>query len=191
MSMQPTQIDADFADPAGPRVYKWPVVIGIISIVWSSLGITCAGCGAGMLAMLPAMFKDQGPLPPTMQMSGLLAINMGLGVMMGILLLTAGILTLRRNATGGMLHMVYGVLGLPLVAFGTWVQFQQMAAMDQWVAENAGSPFARGHSSAGGMIGVVVGLVLGLAWPIFVLIWFGVVKRGAGSMGVRPAPPPV
>lgn len=173
------------------KVYTWPVVIGVISIVLSSLGLVCGGCGAGVLAMLPSMMKSQGPLPPTMSLNGPMAVHMGLGVLNAIVLLVGGILLIRRNPTGRLLHLVYAVTGLPLVAFGIWVQMNQMAAMDQWVLENADSPFAQGHSAAGGMIGMVVGAVLGGGWPVFLLIWFGVVKNKADSMGVRPAPPPV
>ncbi|NUQ68776.1 MAG: hypothetical protein HUU18_10925 [Phycisphaerales bacterium] len=173
------------------KVYTWPVVIGVISIVLSSLGLVCGGCGAGMLAVLPSILKDQGELPPTMSLSGPMLVHMGLGLLNAIVLLVGGILLIRRNPTARMLHLVYAITGLPLVAFGVWVQFNQMAAMDQWVAENPNSPFAQGHSSAGGMIGMAVGVVLGGGWPVFLLIWFGVIKNKADSMGVRPAPPPV
>lgn len=191
MDMPPIQSPYGVDDSIEGKVYTWPVVIGVISIVWASLGLVCTGCGAGVLAALPSMMQSQGPLPPSMMMSGMMALNMGLGLVLAILLLIAGILTLRRNPVGGKLHLVYAVLALPLVAFGIWIQFQQLAAMEQWVAENPSSPFAQGHSSAGNMIGMGFGVVLGGGWPIFLLIWFGVVKNKAGSMGVRPAPPPV
>lgn len=179
----------DIGPDIQPR--KWPVVVGIISICLSSLFLVCTVVGVGMLAIMPRMMKDQGPLPPTMTVSTPMLVQAVLGVVDLVILLVAGIMTVRRNPSGRTTHLVYAVLALPLVALGTWVQWQNGAAMEQWVRENPGSPFAKGYSPTGQTIGLLFGVLMGAAWPVFCLIWFGAVKRTAESFGPRPAPPPI
>lgn len=170
----------------------WPLVIGWISIAWAGLGSVCGVCGIGLLAVAPSfMPKDQGPLPPSMQLSGGM-IAMGItGVLMAVLLLTCGIMCIRRNPACRPIFLVYAVLGLLSLVFSLYIQFQQAESMARWAAENPDSPFAAGYKNpaqvrASQIGGMIFGVVLGGAWPVFLLVWFGLIKTRAEQFG-KPA----
>ena len=126
---------------------------------------------------------DVGELPPNMRPTPEQLVGLAFGFGLSILLLVSGILTLRRRPVGRLLHLLYAGLSVPLVAVNSYMQWKQMALMEQWLRENPNSPFAAGQSSTGNMIGLVFGIFFGLAYPLFLLVWFGLVKRSAASMG--------
>ncbi len=164
----------------------WPKVVGIISIVFSGLSLTCMGCGVvSMVAFLPMArnARPEGePLPPSMDPSAVMQTlqftQMGIGLLLTVLLLMAGIMTLSRKNAGRMLHLLYGGLSLPVAMFGVWIQLKAIAEMEQWLLDNPDSTLASspGSGTGGMMIGLGIGLVIGLAYPLFCLIWFGAIK---------------
>jgi hypothetical protein len=182
-SFDPNQVEFAERPPA------WPLVIGWVSIAWAALGTLCGICGAGSLAIAPSLMPtDQGPLPPAMQLSpGVMALT-AMGTVMGIFLLTCGIMCLRRNAASRGLFLVYSVVALLFVGVSIYIQLQQGATMAKWVAENPDSPFAAGYKNPGAVqaqqiVGIVVGVLLGSAFPVFLLIWFGLVKTKPEQFG--------
>lgn len=164
---------------------QWPKVIGIISICLAGLGLTCQVCGVAMaplsMSIIPADQRDQ--YPPNMGVGPLVYLAAALGLPHGLLLLVAGIQTMRRRASGKMLHLIYALLALPLVAFGIWVQVEQQAVIAQWVRENPDTVYAKQMqmpgAAMGQYIGMIFGIFFGLAYPVFLLIWFGIVKAKA------------
>ena len=177
----------DLGDPPG-----WPKVIGILSIIWGSLGVTCAGCGLVILPILPSLLGKPGePLPPTMHIDPMSGVLYVLGIAQAVLLIVAGVMTLRRVAAGRWLHLLYAAAGFALLPFGLYVTWRKNQLMGQWVQDNPSSPFVRGYKPGAGTFGLIVQGVLGMAWPLFTLIWFGMVKRTVGSMhagGREPMP---
>jgi hypothetical protein len=171
--------DALLADPP-----SWPKVVGIISIVWASLGLTCTGLGVLGLLFMPMMAgAAQGQsLPPTMQPGILMWVNLAVGFVVVLLLMAAGISLVNRRPSGRSLHLVYGVTGILTSSYGLFVQWQGIQQMAQWRQANPTSPFAQGGSPTADLIGLLFGAVLGLAWPIFCLIWFGLIKRTHDSI---------
>lgn len=173
----------------------WPKVVGGISIGWAALGLTCAGCGvAGMAFMtsgsLPGM---EGPLPPPMVPTPLTWIFMLLSFAPPILLLAAGIVTMSRKPVGRPLHLVYAVIAIVMTAVGVWFQLQQQAAMEAWIQQNPDSPWAQQQNAPGAQMGqiagLIVGIIAGFAWPIFCLVWFGLIKtKPEDFTGNAPAP---
>lgn len=179
------------------EVPQWPKVVGILSIVWASLGMTCGLCGIAALVfspmmMPPEMTKD---LPPTMQIGVGQAAHMLVGMAHGVLLLFAGVLTLRRSMTGRTLHLVYAVTSFLLLAFGVWVQMKAQAEAKDWAVQNPDNPMAKAMTQPGADIGNKIGLwamiVLGTIWPVFCLVWFGLVKRTRESMTGMPEVDPM
>ncbi len=186
-----------FAYQSEPEPPKWPKVVGIFSIVWASIGLACGLCG--LLQMVAgAAFQPQlpggggaggaggggfQPPPP----SAMLMISSVLGMFPPIVLLIAGIFTVQRKAAGRMLHLVYAGLSVIVTIIGTLVAVQAIDTMIQTMEQQAASqgdpnaaaqiknmiPMMKSFST----IGIVLGGVLGVAYPIFVAIWFGVVKR--------------
>lgn len=161
----------------------WPKVVGVISIVFASIGLICGGLGSVMIVLTPSIMKSaesqmQGGVPP--QMLTVNAAQAGitvLGVLSSVLLLVAGIMLVSRNPKARMLHLLYAVLGLILTFIATYIGLEHQGAINEWVVQNPDADFSRQYSATGGMIGLVFGLALGLVWPIFILIWFLAVKR--------------
>ncbi|MDX2132448.1 MAG: hypothetical protein SFY69_10390 [Planctomycetota bacterium] len=170
---------------------SWPKVIGIISICWGALGLVCTGCGGLWYALGPQWLAQQpgmGELPPSMKPTGAMWLVLAAGLGLAGLLIGAGVTCTMRRPVARPLHLVYAVLALLVGVVSTYVQWQTMVAMNQWVAENPDSQFAKQHNAAGQMAGLVAGLVIGNAWPLFALVWFGAVKRTRESFGPPPEP---
>lgn len=175
------QLD-DFAEPP-----KWPKVIGIISIIWGSLGLCCNVIGGAYYSVgQPALLKmaQEGPMadgiPPFMLQAHLPMVALCvLGLAVSVLLVIAGSTLAARKPAGRGLHLAYGVVGLLLVAISMYFQFQMQAQVDQWVRDNPTTAFAQQQQQAGIMkvVGPVLGVVLGFGWPVFSLVWFGLVKK--------------
>ncbi len=82
------------------------------------------------------------------------------GILLSFVLLAAGIQTLRRRPAGRTLHLMWAGLGLAIAVVNVVVAVVGLLpAVEQDVAIGA----------AGGMC---CGMVIGLAYPIFLLIWF-------------------
>jgi len=170
---------------------KWPKVIGIISISWGGLGLVCGGCGLLALAFMPTLmggqFKPE-DLPPSMKFNAMQWGIAGFGMIMTVVLVAAGITCVKRLPMARWLHLVCAIAGFPQVALSVYNQVQTNAVMEQWVRENPSSPFAKGFSPTGAMFGMIVTVVLGLAYPLFLLVWFGLIKRKPEDFGPPDEP---
>lgn len=179
----------------GPPPPGWPKVVGIISIVWGSLGVICNGCGVAsslsqdaMKNMLPPEAVAQNPQFSQPVSAAQIAVYV-FGALLGALLIAAGILCVQRRPLTRPLHLVYGAVSTVVAIIGAFVSWGVMSQMMNSMPPPAGSdPNAAAAQAAGmqmGMIGGLVGgLCFGLAYPVFCLVWFGAVKRTAASLGV-------
>jgi hypothetical protein len=185
-------------DELPPEPRSWPKVIGIISICYAGLMLTCSGCGVGMLALMPQFMKGQPGIdegfPPSMQLYPLKAGLFAISILWLLVLLGAGIATTMRRPSGRSLHLLWAVGALVLLAISMFVvQLPDMRADQQWMQDHPASPFAKQAGGQGGpfrYLGMAVGVVLGVAWPAFTLIWFGLVKRDSSDLdsgGPEPA----
>ncbi len=184
------QVAPDYIDlPGNPPA--WPKVIGIISIVFASLGLVCGGCG---LVVTPFMGQMMGgaaeghELPPIYQPNIGNMVYGAFGLLNALLLLIAGVMTVSRKPVGRPLHLIFAIIGIPLTIIGLFIQWKLQQETAAWAAQaDPANPFAQQFLSPqarmGNMIGLIFGGVLGLAYPIFVLIWFGLVKRKGTDMG--------
>lgn len=171
------------ADPPG-----WPKVIGIISIVFGSLGLVCMGCAGVGLVVQPMLMKSTeeqmgGPMPDVLRPGMGQIAMMPIGVLLAAMLLIAGIMLIKRAPASRMLHLVYSVLNILTSIVSTVIGFGQAAKMAQWKADNPGSKWGEMIKPEMQMPMMIAGVAIGLAWPIFCLIWFGLVKRKASDMG--------
>lgn len=174
-----------------PEEAKWPRVVGIVSICWASLGIVCGGCapiaGVFAMSMIPADMRSE--FPPNMAGTPAMWVVVVVGLFNTALLLAAGIVTMRRRPLGGMLHLAYGAAAVVIFVISMVLQFQHQDMLAQWAAQNPGTAFAKQMSNPGQKVGTVIGMVfggiLGLAYPIFVVVWFGVIKRRPETWGSR------
>jgi hypothetical protein len=162
--------------PRHKRPPMWPTVIGTISIILGASAVLVGVFGALTTALVQGVPARVGGITPRVVM--LTTINAGLGALVALVLIAAGIQTCRRRANGRALHITWAVLKIVYAVVASILgyltqreQFAAMAAADT----SAGSPGMYQAYAVGGSI-FWVQLVLGVLWyaayPIFILIWF-------------------
>lgn len=193
--MPPTS--SDFSLPAEPP--SWPKVIGIISIVWGSLGTLCGICGAVMtVAMGPFMqwaakMQAQAPqrggptlpttaIPSELTPNGLQMVSAFFWPIATILLIVAGISLLKRAAAGRTLHLASGAISAVFTLVGLAGAFMYQQSASKFIAANSSDAWAQFFSQqSGGPSGQLfqAGFIacVGLLYPAFCLVWFGAMKR--------------
>lgn len=149
----------------------WPKVIGIISIVIGGLGLLQqAGGLVASLAMGGASTTPPG-WPQWAQ-----AYSMAAGVAMMAasgLLIAAGVQLVRRRPVARTLHLVYGLakvlIAIVALAVGLHLTRLMLAEM---TASASPPPGVGGMMEAMVIVGVVIGFLIGVAYPVFLFIWF-------------------
>jgi hypothetical protein len=161
-----------------PKPPVWPLVVGILSTIFGSLGLLCACASIPMNIMNPAAQQALQQFPEwwrTYQIiSGLF------GFLMAVVLLSGGICLIRRRPAGLPLSVAYGVLGLIGSVLNTIITVSGMAGFQM--------PGPMGGSMKSVMmVSPFVGLIFGAGYPIFLLIWFA---RPSIRQEVRSWPQP-
>jgi len=187
--------DEPFVDLPG-----WVKPVGIISLVWGAIGLFCGVIGIGGSILMQqfqqsASNQMQGGFPDVLLNPPASAqAAQAAGIVWTIYLIVCGALLLGRKTVARPMLIVYALGGILLTLWGVYEQLQVQIAIRQWVADNPDSDFARASGQSGAMgafVGLAVGIVLGLAWPLFCLVWFGLVKRKATDItGEGEAPMP-
>ncbi|HMN39372.1 MAG TPA: hypothetical protein PKE29_00905 [Phycisphaerales bacterium] len=199
----PSHVSGEFNVPTDPPA--WPKVVGIISIVLGSVGTVCGLCAAVFtFAMGPFLQKmgelqqqaqsqggarGGGPMLPTTPMPAELApgpLSMASAVFWPIgtiILIVAGIATLRRAAKGRTLHLGYAGLSLLFTLIGFVGAFMYQASSSGYLSSHPDDPWSQFFNGQGGMQNqipqAVCMTVVAAAYPVFCLVWFG-------PMGKRP-----
>lgn len=181
MNEQPLEVEYD--DLEAPI---WPKVVGITSTVWGTLGLGCGLCGTALLS-LPMIFEKEmsqefpDGIPPTLAHPPveiyLLAL---LGAVLAVYLITCGIVLLLRKPLARPLHLVYAVAALTIFVGSFWFNWRFQAELKQWNLDNPNTKWAQQQANGQKwkeIAGTSVGIVMGSGWPLFCLIWFGLVKR--------------
>jgi hypothetical protein len=166
----------------------WPKGIGIFSIIWGSLGALCGVFGVVSTIAAPALMKmgeqQNGPVPDVLKPPMIGAALAAVGTLTAVLLIIGGVMVLRRKPLGRILHLAYAVLSLLLTGGSIVVQFGQMQVQKQWVADNPGNKWAAQMHPELGLPMIAVMSLLSIAWPLFCILWFGIIKNKPNSMGV-------
>lgn len=159
----------------------WPKPVGIVSIVLGGFSLTCGGCGLVMSAFSSSFMKGAeeqlGPVPPDLMPSPTQMLVMIVSMISPILLLIAGVMTLSRRASGRVLHLVHAPLGLVFSSIGMVLGIQQQARLAQWFSENPSSKWAENSNPVVAYLIMGVMTLIGVGWPVFCVIWFGVMKK--------------
>jgi MFS family permease len=187
----PTELPPDFELPDEPP--RWPKVVGVTSIIFGALSLTCGGMGLVMMGLMPVLMKavaDQmGPMPDAMKPNAAMMVAGVIGLGVAVLLIIAGIVTVQRKPAGRRLHLVYAVLGIASTFVGLYLQLRHQAGFQQWAAQNPDNLWAQQGGGVWQLIGLAFSIFLGFGWPLFCLIWFGLVKTRAEHMtGGEPEP---
>lgn len=188
----PPTRDEPYVEPPEPPA--WPKVIGIISIVLGGLGLCCntvgvAGSFAGGAFMQAAAGQMEGGLPPALtDPQPLIIASQVVAVIVAIFLIVAASMLIGRKPVARQLFLVYGVFGIIITTLGIYAAIEQQNAVQEWMKQNPDADFTQQTQSQplGGALGMVVsiafGAIFGYAWPLFCLIWFGLVKRRPEDM---------
>lgn len=169
---------------------SWPKVVGIVSILWGALGLVCNGCGVAsplLVGMIPEN-PQMGPMPDVLKPGLAQLVLAGIGLGMSVVLIIAGVATLQRQKAGRTLHLVWSGVNLVLLVVGIAMTFSVMGEQVAWVKDNPDNPWAKQYSAFGTYIAIAVSVILGGGWPVFCLIWFGLVKKTHESMLREPMP---
>lgn len=178
--------NSDFSIP--PEVPAWPKVVGIISIVWGAIGTVCNLCGVFGGMMGDAFIKmappeQQAQLKAQAQQAGPAQYALyAFGTMCALLLIVAGVMLLQRKMIGRLMHLIYGALGVLLTIASVPIT---LSAMNDQLARMSSDPNAQAGMAAVKPAmygGLAFGVCLGIAYPAFCLIWFGMIKRTHASM---------
>ena len=181
--MNTPQVSSDFDIPSTPPA--WPKVVGIISIVWASLGIVCNICGAAgqamqgaIIGMVPPEQQEQMRQQMAAQSTPLTTALYIFGALVAVLLLAAGITTVQRKPLGRVLHLAYGAIGVLMTIVGTAITISVLNAQVAQLQADPSTPPQQLQGMQFGMyFGVVFGACFGLAYPLFCLVWFGMLGK--------------
>lgn len=186
--------DMDFGDVQPPS--SWPKVIGIISIVYGSLGIICNSCVSASPFVMPMLSElvKQGiveqarqngetidpnsiSLPPIFSFSPLILAAGLIGFGLSIFLIVAGAKLVRRAISARPMHLIWACGTLLAILLAGIHAAETYAALKTWAAANPDSPAAAQMNPASNLVQSACGLIIRLIYPVFILIWFGLVKR--------------
>ncbi|MEX0652743.1 MAG: hypothetical protein WD534_17245 [Phycisphaeraceae bacterium] len=179
----PTAPPTDRSDYVAPPPHRtWPTAIGIIAIIFGSLGALGALWGAAAPFLMEWLFDAMGLQQAEVQaqleiMRSLLwwSVSFSLvSLLLALLLLMAGVQLIRRRRQAGALCWWWAVLKMALVvggvALGYVAQQQQMELMT--AQQQSHQQMAGAVSEAMALFNIAIGLAWGWALPVFMLIWF-------------------
>ena len=153
-------------EPLGPSA--WPMVLGVIGIIWASLGLLC---------------NLYGVLGPS---AGSLGIGFTVvGFILSIWLLFGSIKLLRRDASSRPVLITWSVIAILYVIASTAFSFSYAPEITEQILEQQrqieqGDPSQEGmaenedfQQTIGGLVLVATGCsgVLGCVWPVLLLIF--------------------
>jgi hypothetical protein len=139
------------------------MVLGVIAIVFGSLGILGGILGAVMLLVAGDQVSGH--------MGGAAGIaNQVLGFALSVLLLAAGIGLAARRRWAPPAMLIWAVLAIVAALFGTIIGYQvQQEQMEE--LQNQGAGAAPAWISSTMPLFMLLGMLWALALPVFMLIW--------------------
>jgi hypothetical protein len=159
---------------------RWPTPIGVLGIIFASLGLIGGVCGLAWPAILPwyvDQMKNSWNVPQS-QIDLMLAsqpptvwylLSASIGLVFSILLMIGSIRLLRRRASGAKLVKAWAWITI------VWVPLNIVISMMLAPGLPAGSqpdPTMQQQQQVGMYFTIGCMAILGLAWPVFCVIWF-------------------
>jgi len=174
----PPQQPGEIGRPA--QRSNWPTVIGVISIVFGSGA--CLGGVWGFLAphFIKMMADWQPPnqaalMPDMSEWASWIFVTSVLTIVIALILLVAGIDLLRRRMRAIKLARVWAVLRMIFALVGAYMGFLIQQAQFRQMSPQS-SPVGGSFFVAVSVFGMLVGILWGWAFPIFLLVWFSRAK---------------
>ena len=183
-SFQPAAPFVPPTQPGGIRAPQgassWPRIIGIIAIVLGALGIL--GGLQGMLApwILEAVASimprgTEGTLDAVVESANWLIVTSIMTTGVAALLLAGGVGLVKRRQWGIGTCRAWAVLKMLLVLLNTGVGYFVQEASLTALAEQTprGAQMSEEFVTAAVVLGLILGVAWGWAFPVFMLIWLG------------------
>ncbi len=136
--------DGAAIQPAG-----WPKPVGVLSLVFGILAVTCGvlgtavwiGSDALMGSLMGGALPAGTPAPPfAPPLSPILIGAAAFGLLVNTVLIFAGIALLKRSQSGRSLHLVYALLAIVSAFLGSFAgysgQQDQQQQMESWIEQH-------------------------------------------------------
>lgn len=161
-------------------------IVGIVSIAFGAVMLSCSLFGAAMMPFHTAQMKQfpgakANPMPAHLFPGPVDYLLFAITILLYIALGVAGTLLLRADAKARMLHIVFAVGMLLLVATSQIRSIGKMQEMQEWLNKVAPASAAMAQSFTG--VSMACGIVLNAGYPVFLLIWFGALGKGKFASG--------
>ena len=157
----------DVPPPQPARPPRWHIPVGVICICLAGLGAVSSAASIAGWHLNPQQGKGIGQLPQWyishMRFAGVV------GAGLAAVLLLGGLLLLKRRSEGRVLLLAYAVLSGITSLVEAVVMFK---AVGEMTGEGMEAQMMRTSMKAG----AVMGAVFGLAFPIFLVVWFSRLK---------------
>lgn len=157
----------------------WPVALGIVSVVFGSFGLLQNLWGFAALHMMDwfSGFMPQGGPNPMAAMINWripLSITYTFASIASLLLLIGGVLLLMRRYAASPGLICWALLKIPVtLALTILTILMQMEQFETMAASTGGPGVAfTGFTTPLMIVSGVIGVLWGIALPVFVLIWF-------------------
>lgn len=166
----------------------WPKVIGVLSLIWSIFGLTCMGCmvagifGSSFLINMAPPEQRANMAQPPISVASIVLLFLGMGA--SVVLMIAAISTMRRSPAGRTFHLIWAALSLTVSVAALVEGLLHMPVLIEWAKtqpkSNTGAQMMGTQERI--MINQLISTTISSVWPIFCLIWFGLVKRNPRQM---------
>ncbi len=162
------------APPPLVRASVWPTVVGIIGIIYASLGLFGTFCGLAFLFILLSYAdwlesfgipeQEVQEMQASMSPVSWTVLASMVGLALASLLFVGAVRLLRRQASGARLCALWSWMIIPWSIIATVITLVFHL--------NAPAPSGGQGAQIGIAIVTVIGVVVGLVFPVFVVIWF-------------------
>ncbi|MCW5756997.1 MAG: hypothetical protein KIT54_07175 [Phycisphaeraceae bacterium] len=165
---------------AGPIVAAnrpaWPTVIGILLIIFGSIGLLQRVVGLVASLVMPNVpfFADM--LPPPHLWTWTLVLGVA-SLPVSLLHLLAGVQTLRRRPSAYALAMGFVLYAVVVLVPGTILQYYTSQWQIQQSAQQSQPMPAFVAGGAFMLVMIAFGALFSLAWPTFIAIWFNISRH--------------
>ena len=164
---------------APPKPSGWPMTIGVICIVFGSLGLVCYGCNAVSTMATPFMMgmvpEDQRPATPQGVQLVVQVVQLCAAFALSVWLLIAGIGLTRRRPWARGQCIGWSLMKIVLTVISSGVGVLMAPNMVQQINDQmtqGGGPPLFTLTVPMFIAFIVLSLLWYLVWPLFLLIWF-------------------
>jgi len=193
-----TQSDLGGAPPVDPPQIEletpppgWPKVVGIISLAWGALGLTCGliarigGIGIGRWGIGQALKAEGLPvddtqIPPMLDFTPVVIGGALGGAVVSSLLIAAGVMCMGRKSVARPLHLSYAFVTILFLVIAFVLGMQSQAEMQQWITDHPDAWMVENGQTGGQQSNMILGIIMTAIfciWPLFCIFWFGALGK--------------